>query len=311
MGGRDDYVLDGPKFPIWGCSKCGSSHNWASRIKCRCGSAAPTRIIQAAKREAAALKLHPKTTPKSKAVAPKVVDTRDKELADLRAENRKLRAGGVEQEQAEGDEAMGDNEVDLDVTKVESALAATVTAFGEKSKRAIDLSIELEELRAARLQSRPLSLQFRKAENRVRDKRRAVEVAKAVLVKAEAAASLAQQAAKEAEEKIKVCEKSLLEAEEEHQRLLRQPTVPVDGSPSNTVVPPPAPTCFDALTDDIGDDPEAAAALAVIRSRIAARTPIFEAPVLAPSHGPIGASGGMDEVFFARKASARTTPYGA
>ena len=51
----------------------------------------------------------------------------------------------------------------------------------------------------------------------MRDKRRAVEAAKAVLVKAEAATSLAQQGAKEAQEKIKVCEKSLLEAEEEHQ----------------------------------------------------------------------------------------------
>ena len=70
-----------------------------------------------------------------------MVDKRDKELADLRAENKKLRAGGVEQEHAEGDEVMGDGEADHDVTKVESVLTATVAAFGEKSKRAIDLSI--------------------------------------------------------------------------------------------------------------------------------------------------------------------------
>ena len=47
---RNPSVLDGPKFPYWGCSNCGSASNSASRIRCRCGTSAPTRIVQAAKR---------------------------------------------------------------------------------------------------------------------------------------------------------------------------------------------------------------------------------------------------------------------
>ncbi|CAK0799690.1 unnamed protein product, partial [Prorocentrum cordatum] len=47
-------VLPGPKYPVWGCGKCGESGNWASRLKCRsCGGAAPVRVQQDARAAAA------------------------------------------------------------------------------------------------------------------------------------------------------------------------------------------------------------------------------------------------------------------
>eukprot|EP00959_Pyramimonas_sp_CCMP1952_P296766 6208651-Pyramimonas_sp.AAC.1 len=40
--------------PLWSCS-CGCDGNWASRTRCRqCGRAASTKVVQAAKRSAAA-----------------------------------------------------------------------------------------------------------------------------------------------------------------------------------------------------------------------------------------------------------------
>ncbi|CAK0871131.1 unnamed protein product [Prorocentrum cordatum] len=52
--GADGEVLPGPKYPVWGCGKCGESGNWASRLKCRsCGGAAPVRVQQDARAAAA------------------------------------------------------------------------------------------------------------------------------------------------------------------------------------------------------------------------------------------------------------------
>ena len=109
MGWRDDpNVLEGPTIPYWGCSKCGVDRNFASRIKCRCGATAATSIVQAAKRNAAAARLHPKATPKPKSKGgPPTLDKRDKELAQLRAENAKLRKDGTAQPAV--DASMGDS----------------------------------------------------------------------------------------------------------------------------------------------------------------------------------------------------------
>ena len=46
-----NYVLAGPRTPYWGCKR-GCDGNYASRIKCRCGAAAPTTIMQKANRNA-------------------------------------------------------------------------------------------------------------------------------------------------------------------------------------------------------------------------------------------------------------------
>ena len=64
--------------------------------------------------------------------------------------------------QQEGAGSMEDEQVDID--KVQSVYLGTVAAFGKESTRAKDLSTELEGLRAARQQAKPLSLQLRAAE---------------------------------------------------------------------------------------------------------------------------------------------------
>jgi len=39
--GQDPDLLDGPRSPPWGCSKCGEAANWANRLRCRtCGQPA-------------------------------------------------------------------------------------------------------------------------------------------------------------------------------------------------------------------------------------------------------------------------------
>ena len=51
MGGDGNQrdVLLGPKKPLWSCTKCHRKGNWASRIKCACGAAAPVAVAKAAK----------------------------------------------------------------------------------------------------------------------------------------------------------------------------------------------------------------------------------------------------------------------
>ena len=56
MSSQSD-VLAGPKFPLWGCSKCGQDGNWASRVRCRgCGNGASQKVVAAAKAAAARAK---------------------------------------------------------------------------------------------------------------------------------------------------------------------------------------------------------------------------------------------------------------
>ena len=89
----------------------------------------------------------------------------------MRAEISKLRAGAPVPSQQGGDEAMGDEQADVDIDKVQSAYTATVAAFGKESIRATDLLAELEGLRRERQQARPFSKQLHAAEGRVKDKR--------------------------------------------------------------------------------------------------------------------------------------------
>ena len=54
---RDDPdVVLGPNKPHWGCPSCGRDNNWACRIKCACGKAAPTTVRHKADAAAAEAK---------------------------------------------------------------------------------------------------------------------------------------------------------------------------------------------------------------------------------------------------------------
>jgi hypothetical protein len=50
--GEGKSVLAGPRSPFWSCSACTRSSNWACRIKCQCGQAAPAQVVRDAKRHA-------------------------------------------------------------------------------------------------------------------------------------------------------------------------------------------------------------------------------------------------------------------
>ena len=185
MGWQDDSVLLGPRFPSWGCSKCGNSAKWASRIKCKCGVAAPTRIVQAAKREAAAIKVQPANAgaPRARGKWTQGPLKRDDELSKLRAENAKLREaaknGGADVEG--GDVVVADEEeTSIDLQKAHAAYLAIVAAFGANSKQAKDLESDVEKLRESKHRAKPISLQLRIAEGKVRDKKKQLDAARKV-----------------------------------------------------------------------------------------------------------------------------------
>eukprot|EP00959_Pyramimonas_sp_CCMP1952_P362768 7596854-Pyramimonas_sp.AAC.1 len=52
MAKDDEAVLPGPRQPCWGCPHCGRNQNWACRVRCICGKAAPQSVIQRAKENA-------------------------------------------------------------------------------------------------------------------------------------------------------------------------------------------------------------------------------------------------------------------
>eukprot|EP00959_Pyramimonas_sp_CCMP1952_P222254 4646636-Pyramimonas_sp.AAC.1 len=45
-------ILPGPRSPYWACGGCGLNTHWASRITCRCGAAAPAKVVAVARRNA-------------------------------------------------------------------------------------------------------------------------------------------------------------------------------------------------------------------------------------------------------------------
>jgi hypothetical protein len=215
--GSGEENLDGPRTPYWGCH-CGCDGNWACRVRCRqCGGDAPTKVVQAAKRNAAAAKLEPKKRNDDRK-GPSRDSQRDKELDKLRAEVGKLRA---ECNKTATDQIVEEHESesDIDIDKVQLAYNAMVNAFGAESAQAKDLNSQLESLRAARRQAKPVSVQLRTVERRVGQKQKAVVAAKLEATVAAEAVRAAQRALSEADEKVAACVHMLQEAESERKAL--------------------------------------------------------------------------------------------
>ena len=146
---------------------CGCSVNFASRVGCRdCGGPAPTRIVQAAHRADAAARSQPKVYYNSKARGAWASGPPQHELEKLRAEVAKLRAGAPIEPKADADE--DEDEPVVEIQKAHAAYVATAAAYGANSKRALDMQADLAELRATRDQSRPISVQIRVLEGKVK-----------------------------------------------------------------------------------------------------------------------------------------------
>ena len=158
-----------------------------------------------------------------------------------------------------------------------------------------------------------MSLQIKHGEEFVGRRKKALGKAQSAAVEAEAALKTAQAKLDEARAEITRCIERVREAEEGHQILLRRSITCVASDERSTASGGPlAPDPVDALSVAIGNDPEARAALEVLRARLAAQ---FQA---APSTGvdlpavPFGPSTGSinaEEKMFAARGAARNTPY--
>ena len=233
MGTYDGLaVLPGPKLPQWSCS-CGTAGNWASRLRCRgCGKEAPARIRIAAEKAARETAKTPKgAQPRqpqgawaSGAPGGERLRKLEERLKTVEAENKALRSTSTLPSCA--DEVVEEVDTfplaDPDVQKVEAAHGAMVAAFGPDSARARELAAELERLRQARRQAKPMSVQLRAVERKVAKGRKALEKfeaeAKAAAAEVEAAkASLEAASAKVSEAKLR-----LQGDEDELQELVRK-----------------------------------------------------------------------------------------
>lgn len=190
------------------------------------------------------------------------------------------------------------------------------------------MATELDELRELRRQSKPLSVQLRTAERRVDQKKNAVSKAKIAVDDAEEAATKAQLAVATAKEKVVTSENSLVEAEKEYQRLLRQRTEPVEEDFSLSLCS--AVPSIEIFTEIVGDDPDGRAAMEVLRSlarnksTTAASASSTNTMVAAPSEGldadmvelerqatQAKRNAERAEGRFQSAKSARSTPYGS
>ena len=204
MGWGDDSVLPGPKFPFWGCSQCGNSGNWASRIKCKCGATAPTRIVQAAKREAAALKSQPAHggAPRARGMwakgppQPPVVKKLEERLKLLEAENKKLRESPKEDDTNEAGNGAEGSDENTDIGELISALAKLEKARASHQLVAAARA-ELETARRKRDEARPTRHKISAAQKKLGTKKNVLEASEAKILELREAAKKAEEAVNE------------------------------------------------------------------------------------------------------------------
>jgi hypothetical protein len=173
-------VLRGTKAPTWGCN-CGHGGNWASRIKCReCGKAAPSRILERAKKaDAAAAKEDGgngsgRRQPERSGESSK----EHKELkAELAAANKKIAALSKAGKESEEPEANGAEDSGPSL----SELVALHAAWGKTLPKGDPLLVGLEEriatLRLARDRGKSISTRMLDMEKLVARKKKANELA--------------------------------------------------------------------------------------------------------------------------------------
>ena len=130
-------MLVGPKFPYWGCSRCGCSSNYASRVRCKCGASAPTKIVQTAKRNASTLRTQPSTVQRSGPTGawsqgpPK--HKQESELVRLRAELAELRTV-AKQSDVVTVEGLDSETDDTNIAELVSAVEKLEKTFSSRSE---------------------------------------------------------------------------------------------------------------------------------------------------------------------------------
>ena len=189
----------GPKAPVWGCPGCGCSDNWQTRATCRmCEHRAPSHVqnkhAQAAKaadkgsQPSSSAWKHPGGSWANGPGNAKVDTKTNKLIEQLKQQVEELTraAAGPKQEPAEGDD-------NIEIGKLQSALAACSAAFGAESIEATSIAQRLEFAKRSRLEARPIGSQTMSAQRNVAKRTKAAETASAKVVEfAKAYASLKQ-----------------------------------------------------------------------------------------------------------------------
>ena len=198
-GTSDPDVLPGPRQPTWAC-RCGRSGLWASRIKCRCGDAAPRSVLIVARTKSgqAAQTRQPHRAAEDGRLR--------EELAKLREENKRLAAAAgttVVSASPAAEVQKSAPSTAESVADLEEAVAALGRAGllpGDPTVLAVQA--RLDAARASKWAAQPLPARQRIAAAQADKARKAVLRSTEAVSKAEKAAEAAQRALVEAKEKV-------------------------------------------------------------------------------------------------------------
>ena len=186
----NDDIIPGPKQPTWDCKGCGKERNWACRVRCVCGKAAPREVAAAARRNAG-------KQGRPFARDPATSKNASSKIAGLEAEIARLRKAGAANAKPPGEPDAADPVVGKEallekIKRLEARMAEHKRDHGEDSiHKAMDL--QLGDLRKQMREAKPVELQQRAWSGRVEALKRQFRKAEADL-----------QAKQEEEAKLKV-----------------------------------------------------------------------------------------------------------
>jgi hypothetical protein len=191
--------VPGKQTPVWGCPGCGCSDNWPTRIVCRiCEHRAPSHVQD--KQAALAAKAAKGSQPNSPWKHPSgawangpgnaKIDTKTSKLIEqLQKQVEELTRGRAfppKPDPAEVDDG-------IEISKLQSALAACTAALGPDAPEAASIAQKLEMAKRSRLDSRPIGSQTMSAQRNVAKRTKAAEAASSKVIEfAKAFASLKQ-----------------------------------------------------------------------------------------------------------------------
>ena len=195
----------------WGCPRCGTDANWATRSACRnCGAAAPRKVLDAIASAAKKPKpgAHPQPWGQWKYGAPSVV-SRDKELAALHLEVSALKKHLAHKVPAAVDEEMPRAKMGPSIEELVATLEHVEQTYGAEHQITLAHRAHVDLARQDRDAAKPVHLQIRNAERKAEAKQRAesktataLQLAKEALSKAEDCHREAEAAWKQAQEEL-------------------------------------------------------------------------------------------------------------
>ena len=272
LKGKEDKgeILAGPKKPYWECTSCSDSHNFASRIRCRCGQAAPKQVKAKAVKAAKALKdkeaadplPHSKrqiqvisATSDSSSKLQLQVSSLKKQLAEAKKEADDLRcatgsSGAEDDEDMEEAAAVPTPE---QVERLQSIHQMAIDTYGSDHELTKKLLSDLEVARRRRADSKPLDVRARNLESKLRQNNAQLEKAEGVEQEATAQLEEAQVALGEARLVVSEHKAKKAEIEAELAKLRR---LQVQGGQEDNLAIKDGEQLLVSLAGMVGDIPE-------------------------------------------------------